>query len=125
MARIRMDFRVEGLDEVLRQFNRFDREARVNFREAVKKTATNITRMAKARVPVGDSGLLKKSIRAAYDRDGFGAEIGAGNKKAYYAGFVEHGTTKMTARPYMHPSGEEAKPQYIADVTRAITRALP
>lgn len=76
----------------------------------------------KARVPVGQSvhhtkgkkqtfqpGNLKASIYQAYveKESGDGAatyRVSYNKKKAFYGYFVEHGTSKMAAKPFIRPS---------------------
>lgn len=42
------------------------------------------------------------------DADGFGASV---ESRADYSSFLEFGTSKMAARPFMQPALEENKPK--------------
>lgn len=123
MAKIRVDMKLEGLDEALKAFNRFDQKQRIALRSVVRKTSNSVRTGARGRIH-NISGELSKSIKAKYAKDGFSSEVGAGSKKAFYAHMVEFGTVKMSARPFMNPTAEEVKPQYLEGVRRAVKGAI-
>ena len=68
---------------------------------AVAKTAYDTVATAQAIVPV-DTGYLKSTIDA--DVDGLDAEVGP---TAEYGGYVEEGTSKMAAEPYLGPAFDQ------------------
>lgn len=69
----------------------------------VKKAASGVQRRAMRTVPV-DTGNLKRSILVDVADDGKSATVTA---TADYAAYVEYGTRKMSARPFMRPAAEE------------------
>jgi len=69
--------------------------------------------------PATDTGFLKSSI--GINQEFLFAEIIANTN---YAGFLEDGTSKMKARPYMKPSMEEAIPQVTTLFDAALRRVL-
>ncbi len=71
----------------------------------VDDTAKLMSREAKQRCPV-DTGALRNSIAAR--KNGLKATVGAGNNNVNYASFVEYGTYKMAAQPFMTPAKEIA-----------------
>lgn len=64
----------------------------------VAQFCKDVVRNAKLRVPV-DTGRLKWSIRQHKDKMGHSIEAGAD-----YASYVEYGTSKMRAQPYIRPA---------------------
>lgn len=66
--------------------------------EAVRKGAEAVAENARNICPV-DTGTLKNSIAVAYE--GGRAEISANTD---YAAYVEFGTSKMSAQPFLVPS---------------------
>lgn len=72
----------------------------------VEKTAYDIQATGQKIAPV-DTGLLKSSIST--DVDGLEAEIGP---TADYGGYVEDGTSRMAAQPYMGPAVDIHKPRF-------------
>lgn len=100
--------RVRIMSEI--KYNRFDELAR-RMPDEVEKSIGRVARSTAAdmrdRVPVRH-GLLKKSIhviKAEMANKGLvGLVIGIGDRKAYHGHFVEFGTVKMSARPFIEPA---------------------
>lgn len=118
-----MRIRVEGIEDVLKEFNRFDRESRENLRKAVRRNANTLRNAIRNRAPVR-SGNLRDSISARYDKDGFGADVGPTRPKGSHAHFLEFGTIKMAARPFITPAAEEQREKYLNDVRNAVRGAI-
>ncbi len=100
-------FRVEGLDELERQFDRLiDTTKRKTMQKALNAGIAPIKKEAKAQAPV-KTGLLKKSIRSKQmkftDKPAVGIYVSG---KAYYWYFIEHGTSKMAAAPFLRPAAD-------------------
>jgi phage protein, HK97 gp10 family len=72
----------------------------VNSRMAVKKYADKVVSDAKARAPVR-TGYLRSSIHAVSLEAGKSAEV---QVDAPYGAYVEYGTYKMAAQPYLGPA---------------------
>ncbi len=97
---------------------RFDGEIMSAGMDRLEKAAGIIAEDARRRVPVGksvigkgkwssrESGALKRSIRVVRLRDSKARNIRiyAGNREVYYARWVEYGTVKMKARPFLRPA---------------------
>lgn len=75
--------------------------------QAVALVAYSIQAEAQSTVPV-DTGHLKSTIAA--DPDGLEATVTAGAK---YADYVERGTSRMAARPYLRPAFDALSPDLI------------
>ncbi len=75
----------------------------------VRKTASDIEAHAKAVVPV-DTGNLKNSIQTEMEGGGLTAVVGTG---VSYAPFVEWGTHKAPAQPYLTPAAEAVRPAFL------------
>lgn len=63
------------------------------------------------------TGTLKGSEEYKATSDGF--QVSVGNEKAYYWGFVEYGTSRMRARPYIRPAVLRWLPAIISFVKKA------
>lgn len=72
----------------------------------VRKVALDIEATAKTIVPV-DTGNLKNSIGS--EIDGLTAEISATTD---YSDYIEFGTSRMNAQPYMGPALDEHAPTF-------------
>jgi HK97 gp10 family phage protein len=78
--------------------------------KVVEDSAQAVVNHAKETVPVV-TGTLQSSI--GYTASGKSAEIFA---SAEYAAFVEFGTYKMAAQPYLYPALQAEWPHFIKDV---------
>ncbi len=76
--------------------------------QIVKKAAFDIESNAKAVVPI-KTGNLKNSIQA-HMTGSTSAEVATGVE---YAIYVEFGTRKMSARPYLTPAAEKVRSSFI------------
>lgn len=99
-------------------------------KKTLRRIGQIVSRRAKANCPVGvdvrgtaergasrgqfwterTPGTLKKSIRYKVSKGKkMSVQVIAGSKAAYYARFVEFGTSKMLARPFLRPALESSK----------------
>ncbi|MGQ4574896.1 HK97-gp10 family putative phage morphogenesis protein [Dermabacteraceae bacterium P7006] len=86
----------------------FDARARV----VVQKACAEIKARAQAVVPVSPGGgTLKRSIsyRTSKAPGGATGEVGP---TAHYGAYVELGTYKMAARPYLRPATDQVTPSF-------------
>ena len=105
-------------------------------RKAIAKSADEITEMARGLAPV-DDGDLRRSIGWTWGEAPKGskvlgkasaganltATVFAGDDKAYYARWVEFGTTKMSAQAYFFPSYRSNKKRAKNRIARATSKA--
>ena len=66
------------------------------------------TASAAGEPPASDTGYLVNNIYLDIDTDGLGASV---ESRAEYSSFLEFGTSKMAARPFMQPALEENRPK--------------
>lgn len=62
------------------------------------------------------TGATARSIQLEIMDGGFAAKVEAGTD---YSGYLEKGTRKMEAQPFMKPAFDEIEPQFIAELRRA------
>lgn len=79
-------------------------ELRPRVSAAVKEAAERVAQDARQRAPV-QTGALRDSIRAERT-DAAQYTVIAGDKDAFYAPFVEFGTSRTAPRPFMVPAAE-------------------
>lgn len=75
-------------------------------RAAVKEVADKIATSAQEYVPV-DTSALHDTIRSVSTGAGKEAEVTAGDDTVDYAAYVEFGTYKMAAQPYLSPAVDD------------------
>ena len=67
-----------------------------------------------------DTGALKRSITMQVD-DGRALVVGVISANTHYAGYVEYGTSRMRAQPYLRPAMLEAQRMWAARASGRIT----
>lgn len=103
---------IRGIGAVVRNLEKAQKQIEDGVRKAAMRTAFEIEAEAVSRVPV-DSGRLKGSISTQEVGDVI--EVGSGVKagsEVEYAHFVEFGTSRQAAQPYLQPAVEIAKQKY-------------
>lgn len=121
--------RIVGGKEVAQNIGRFEAKMTSGVKQAIKDGAYKIELEAKRIVPVR-TGHLKSHISSEFqDEQGaaFSAKVGVqgiknndGVQADHYGKFVEFGTKRMAARPYLYPA-YLANEQWIIDrVKRAV-----
>lgn len=104
--------RLEGGKDFARKIDRLNLLATSQLKAAVAESSLNVQRKAKRRCPV-DTGRLRASIDAVFYQGGMTGEVGT---PVSYAPYVEFGTHRATAKPFLFPSWEEEKPNYIKNI---------
>jgi HK97 gp10 family phage protein len=94
---------------------RIMRTVEANTRRAVQRAANNILTRSQATVPV-DSGTLKASGETTSATGGAGNYTAEVSYNTNYAVYVELGTSKMGAQPYLVPAAHQALPQLQNDI---------
>lgn len=82
----------------------------------VSKATFDVEAKAKARVAV-KTGTLRRSIHSVFSNGGLTGIVGP---SVLYGKFVEFGTRRMGARPYMRPAAEAVLPRFVASVRAAL-----
>lgn len=97
---------------IARNLSNASRDLMPKSREAMKKALNNISAGAKNRVAV-DTGATKSSISTSTEgnRDYARGEVGPTTN---YAGFLERGTSRMRAQPFLRPATDAVLPGYEA-----------
>jgi len=115
MARVTV--RVVGRERLIKRIKEMLVDAREGAQDETREVAEFIQRRAKEFVPV-DTGRLRDSIRinqtgkAAYN-------VGPGDE-VEYAEYVEFGTSRTPAQPYMRPALEEARREFPRALRRRV-----
>lgn len=87
-------------------------------RRAVAIVAYNVEADAKRLCPV-DTGRLRASIQTALAHTYAGAEVGT---NVEYAPFVEFGTYRQRAQPYLTPAAEQNRNDLVRRISEALRR---
>lgn len=82
----------------------------------VQRATYDVEARAKQIVPV-KTGNLRRSIHSVFENGGLRGIVGP---SVLYGKFVEFGTRRMAARPYMRPAAEAVLPRFADAVARAL-----
>lgn len=99
---------VEGKDDFSKKGRGIVQNVRRTKARAIENALVPTVAAARNRAPV-DTGALKKSIHSDIIGETADTVEGVLVADVYYAGYVEFGTRKMTARPYMRPAITETQ----------------
>lgn len=110
-------FKVRGVDQMVRLIANKGKKARIATNRELDLSSKRIERMAKVKALV-DTGALKNSI--------FSAKAGNLTYKVtapqHYAIYVEKGTRKMRAQPYLKPALDAERPKLISNLRKLYER---
>lgn len=126
-----------GLDQLDREIESLIRKLDGESTEkAISVAAEEILKEVELRTPVR-TGLLKASLRLGHYADRasssgktrrYKATISVPNSKRhgimYYAVFLEYGTTKMAAKPFMRPAFDVAQPKAVEKFEQVLKAEL-
>jgi HK97 gp10 family phage protein len=118
---------IEGLRGLIRTFADLI-EQRVRLSMKLPKTGRPYVRpggdvhvaSAPGEAPAVATGTLLSSIRTQFNAGGLEAEIGVFDDGPYYAGYLEGGTVRMAARPYMRPAFNAYEAKFCAAVAALV-----
>ena len=110
-------FKVRGVDQMVRLIANKGKKARIATNRELNLSSKRIERMAKVKAPV-DTGTLKNTI--------FSVKAGNLTYKVtapqHYAIYVEKGTRKMRAQPYLKPALDAERPKLISNLRKLYER---
>jgi HK97 gp10 family phage protein len=109
---MKMKMDLGGLNDLLSNLSEIEQSKKDEVSQIVKETAFKIQAGAKQFSPV-DTGNLKRNIKVEISADEMSAKVGTKSEDVEYAHYVEFGTSKAPAQPFLHPAAEEEYPEYI------------
>lgn len=108
------DIELKGVDEILDKLQRIGTNVSSLENKALKNAAEPVLESAKANVPVR-TGKLKKGLKISNIKRKNGVkyiQVGVDrgdNSEVFYGKFIEFGTSKMPAHPFLQPAFEKNK----------------
>lgn len=115
MAKLTIE--LTGVDAVIKNFRKFGLEGRKVVSDITQIQALDIERDAKQNAPV-DTGKLRQAIKA----EKFGFSQWTITAYEIYSVWVEFGTSKMSAQPFLHPAWKQGIKSYLRDLDTALER---
>jgi len=102
--------------EAIKQLRFYQLKKKDQIRGIITSGAFDIDRDAKKGAPVITTR-LRSSIHPEFQRNGLGALVGT---DVEYAAFVEFGTSKQEAQPYLRPAFEKHNPRIVKDIIKIL-----
>lgn len=109
-----MDVKI-SIEKKTNFFEKYPDKALAAISEAIKKGCLSIEASAKQNCPV-DTGNLRASITTNIIDDTSG-EVGT---NVEYASFVEFGTKKQSAQPFLYPAYKENEEKIVKEIEKAL-----
>jgi HK97 gp10 family phage protein len=117
--------KVSGLAAAKRALTRLTRDVHEAQEEVAEKWADETLRQATAGVPVRSGNLgsaLDKRVTGSGEKAD--AQVGVWEDDAYYGQFVEFGTSKMEAQPFLYPAAANTNRQVPLWTREAINKRV-
>jgi len=111
-----------GLKEANRALKRLPEHAKLAAQQEMDVTAFQVWRGATIRAPFL-TGLLKSKLGWESRPRSVSAVVGVAPGEAFYWKFLEYGTEKMGARPFMRPAAESMRDDHDRRLIRALGKA--
>lgn len=135
------DIKLEGVKELAEQLKTLpDKVRRKAMRQASRAAANAVAKKARAAITVGDQphitykgrlvspGFAKRNIavdvRVSKDLSFASARIGPKREAFYATAFLELGTSRTAAQPWLVPSFEQAQSEIIQIYTSKLRQAI-
>ena len=115
-----------GMEQLIGEVEKLGQAGRQIEDKALKEAGEVVRAAIEQKVPRGKTGTLKDSIKASNVKTADEikyVDVSPG-KKAYYSKFVEFGTVKMKAKPFMAPGYETSKDEALATIERELKKGL-
>lgn len=114
-----MDIHWDGLGKIFAELELNKETAKKVTEEAVKSTLSRAQQNSMSIAPVR-TGYMKQNIKISIEESSADRVVGKIDAQADYSSFVENGTFKMAARPFINPSVKAATPWFYSAVKRAL-----
>lgn len=118
--------KIRGQREIIRCLSLVeDRVAKKALRKAALAGARVVVEAAKVRVPIRTGKLHDHIVAEAVNVEPDHVEVNIGpDKEAFYGMFLELGTSKMAARPFLRPALDENQEQVEQAIWDKLGRAI-
>ena len=123
------DIELTGVDEILNKLQQMGANISRLENKALRNAAEPVLEDAKANVPVR-TGKLKKGLKITNVKKKEGVKyilVGVDrgdNSEIFYSKFIEFGTSKMSARPFLQPAYEKNKDNIQKTIANTLKEGL-
>jgi len=118
---------IQGLRAFQKILDRLPTEVAAQVEQTIFEQADEVRALAYRMAPVR-SGNMREHLEVVMGKDGLAAQVGfvtAGARRAaYYAGWIEFGTKRIKANPFLHPATTARRADFHPAIREAVRRAL-
>lgn len=114
-----MDVHWDGIQKLFAEYDLSKEKAQELTEKALRETLSKAQQKSMAIAPVR-TGYMKQNIKISIEESSADRVVGKIDAQADYSSFVENGTFKMAARPFINPSVKAATPWFYSAVKRAL-----
>lgn len=114
-------YRVAGIAELRRELDRLSVQVQAGIKAASTDSAVEIRDNARSNAPI-DTGDLRDAIKVRSIP--IGSEVGIFDPDVDYGDYLEFGTSRMPAQPFMTPAVVSERPRYPGRVTSEVRKRL-
>lgn len=111
--------KIEGIQELVKNLKAYQFIKKEAIRIAIERGALRVELAAKEMCPVDTGHLRSKITTDKSELQQFLAKVGT---NVEYAAYVEHGTKKSKAQPYLHPALFMLEGEIIKDIEKILDK---
>ncbi len=112
---------VEGQKELAAKLKKISQTATNEIEQALVNSALFVERDAKIKAPI-DTGRLKSSLSHKTENFGTDNPVVTVGTNVEYAPYVEFGTSRQSAKPYLYPALIENKAKILKEIAAAFRK---
>lgn len=113
------DVHWDGVQKLFAEYDLSKESAQELTEKAIRETLSKAQQKSMAIAPV-KTGYMKQNIKVSIEESSADRVVGKINAQADYSSFIENGTFKMAARPFINPSVKASTPWFYSAVKRAL-----
>lgn len=118
--------RIDGIDKLRRRLAELDKNVRSELMtEALLAAAEPVRAQAEASAPRRRGVLAVNVVKEVDEKEEKGTvKVGPRTRDAFYGYFIELGTSKMAAKPFLRPAIESQRKAAVEEARKVLARGL-
>lgn len=115
--------KVEGQEQLEQKLKKVSSTIKNNIEQALVNSALIVERDAKIKAPV-DTGLMRSTITHSLGNEGTNNPYAEVISPTEYSKYVEFGTSKQAAQPFLYPALVENKSKILKELAKAFKKGV-
>jgi HK97 gp10 family phage protein len=118
--RVFLEIDEKQIERIRKESDQWKTTKAKELKKVIKRSAQNIKKGAEQNAwPHRRSGDMAESISVHQKYSGARQDVRVGK---FYGWFVEHGTSRMRARPFLRPAIQDEEPNFVAEIKKELDR---